>query len=284
MTVTRPWDLAYAKILKPLMDNQGDHHRLFRTFVRASACACAMQTREEEYLKEIEGMKRADLDVLVRAFAHLVEDMEKHPHEDVLGPLYSEISSRSTRQGLGEFYTPPEVCRMIAEMTMPEINEWPTDRPLTLLEPAVGGGGLVLAFVEAMQNRGIPPSRVKVTACDLNPIACDMSYVNFALWGIPATVVHGNFLSDEVFAAWRTPFMASGGPGLVTEWGDDDPLVEAKKLVEAVIDESELEFEPEPQEQLVAVAPREGRKKIATRGAKKKRADVEFPPAQDRLF
>jgi hypothetical protein len=37
---------------------------------------------------------------------------------------------------------------------------------------------------------------------DINPVACDMTFINTTLWGIPCTVIHGNTLSLQTWAQW----------------------------------------------------------------------------------
>jgi hypothetical protein len=44
--------------------------------------------------------------------------------------------------------------------------------------------------------------RLRVTAIDINRTACDMTFVNTTLWGIPTRVIHGNSLSLQCWAAW----------------------------------------------------------------------------------
>jgi hypothetical protein len=44
--------------------------------------------------------------------------------------------------------------------------------------------------------------RLRVTAVDINRTACDMTFINTTLWGIPTRIIHGNSLSLECWAAW----------------------------------------------------------------------------------
>ena len=44
---------------------------------------------------------------------------------------------------------------------------------------------------------------IRVTASDISPTACDMSLINFTLWGIPAEVCHQNTLSLETWGHWQ---------------------------------------------------------------------------------
>jgi len=72
--------------------------------------------------------------------------------------------------------------------------------PITVCEPACGAGAMILSLAQAC-----PPEvrhRLRVTAIDISRTACDMTFVNTTLWGIPTRVIHGNSLSQEYWAAW----------------------------------------------------------------------------------
>ena len=43
--------------------------------------------------------------------------MESEPFTDLLGSYYQEINSKATRDGRGEFYTPPEISELMAKIT-----------------------------------------------------------------------------------------------------------------------------------------------------------------------
>lgn len=195
----------------------GKHDLLetFRLFCTMAACALALGTREEEYLEAIRGWELSELEELRAAFHFLVGEMEERPGAagDLLGPAYETLTSPADRNERGAFYTSPDVSELTARLligdgpTGPFIpDDWPNDRPAEVLDPSCGSGGMVLALVGEMETRGMPPARVRVEAWDLSKTACDMAYVNLTLHGVPATVVWGDTLSQEIFRAWRTPF------------------------------------------------------------------------------
>ncbi|MGF6472662.1 hypothetical protein [Paraburkholderia youngii] len=49
------------------------------------------------------------------------------------------------------------------------------------------------------------------TCIDIDPCCVHMAYVQLSLLHIPATVVHGNALSMEVWGTWHTPAHVLGG-------------------------------------------------------------------------
>ena len=200
--------LEYARKLREATGG-GKHSvgEVFKTFTTMAACAVSAGRREEEYLKAIEGYEREDLHVLCETFALLVKEMERHPYRDLLGPLYAEVGAKGDRDFRGEFYTPWPVCDFMAAISFGNVQDFADEtreHPVEVLEPAAGSGGMVLSFAQHLFHRNIPLSRAHFTLWDVAKVACDMAYANLSLWGVPATVVWGNSLSQEVYGTWRT--------------------------------------------------------------------------------
>lgn len=173
----------------------------FDAFVKLAACALSAQQREEEYLEEEKRWTREELSAFSEALAALTLEMERRPFEDVLGAYYMEFAlSTKGQQWNGEFHTPKAICDLMARMTF-DLDRLPTEGPITVSEPACGAGAMILAICEVC-----PPDvrrRLRVTATDVNRTACDMTFVNTTLWGIPCEVIHGNTISLEVWHHWR---------------------------------------------------------------------------------
>ena len=176
-----------------------DTRKVFDGFVRLSACALAAQTREPEYLEEAKRWKPDELSLFAQALSTLTMEMERRPFEDLLGAYYMEFAlSTKGQQWNGEFHTPKALCDLMAKMTMPD-GLPPGDDKVTVCEPACGAGAMILALAESVapQRR-----RLRVTAIDINKTACDMTFINTTLWGIPTKVIHGNTISQEFWSQW----------------------------------------------------------------------------------
>jgi len=190
----------FRQILESI-SRKHDTRKVFDAFVRFAACALAAQTREAEYVEEVKHWERQDLDLFGKALGALVLEMEGRPFEDVLGGYYMEFAlSHKGQQWNGEFHTPKPICDLMARMTLGDVESLPKDRPITVCEPACGAGAMILSLGEAC-----PPEvrrRLRVTAIDVSRTACDMTFVNTTLWGIPTRVIHGNSLSLEMWSAW----------------------------------------------------------------------------------
>jgi N-6 DNA Methylase len=176
---------------------------VFRSFTLMAACALSCGAREPEYMTEINRWDKGAANAFSEALACLIEDMELHPYEDRLGPLYMEVSATGDLQAKGAFYTPPALSKMIAKVTVSGRDFG--DGPIAFDEPACGSGGMMLAAVEALKDIGIPLWRMQARCTDVDITAVHMCFINMVLWGVPAEVIHGNALSLEVWGVWRTP-------------------------------------------------------------------------------
>jgi type I restriction-modification system DNA methylase subunit len=190
----------FRKILEGI-SHRHDTRRVFEGFVRLAACALAAGTRETEYLEEAKRWERPDLDLFAKALGSLIFEVESTPFEDIIGGYYMEFAlSQKGQQWNGEFHTPKPVCDLMARMTLGDVSSLPAEGPITVCEPACGAGAMILSFAQAC-----PPEvrrRLRVIAIDISRIACDMTFINTTLWGIPTRVIHGNTLSMEFWAGW----------------------------------------------------------------------------------
>jgi type I restriction-modification system DNA methylase subunit len=190
----------FRKILEQV-SHRHNTRKVFEGFVRLAACALAAQTREAEYLEEAKRWDKPELELFAEALAPLIEEMEHRPFEDILGGYYMEFAlSQKGQQWNGEFHTPKPVCDLMARVMIGDANALPTDRVITVCEPACGAGAMILSIAEAC-----PPDvrrKLRVMAIDISRTACDMAFINTTLWGVPTRVIHGNSLSLEFWAGW----------------------------------------------------------------------------------
>lgn len=122
---------------------------------------------------------------------------------DFLGQVSSEIAALDVRNG--QFFTPYEVSRLIAEINLDDLNSIiDQDGYFTLAEPACGSGGMVLAAADKVERMGYNPMlHMLVQAVDVSPLAYYMAYLQLTWRGVSAAVIRGNSLSLEIFeSAW----------------------------------------------------------------------------------
>ena len=133
--------------------------------------------------------------------------MEAEPFDDLLGSYYQEINSKATRDGRGEFYTPPEISALMAHISFNAEKVIADGVPVSVQEPTCGSGGMILQIAKQLAPKEAGQTShvdlMRVTAIDIAPTSCDMAYINLTLWGIPSEIIHGNSLSMEYWSHWK---------------------------------------------------------------------------------
>lgn len=183
--------------------------KVFADFVTVTSCTLSFFQREDEYVRVMKQYTRTQVNLFVEAFGQLILDMDNRPFEDVLGPVYMEVHSNVSKQARGEFYTPWSISCLMAEMTCPEPK---AGEITTFNDPAVGSGGMPLAFAKTWVERGFDLLNVQMVLQDINKLAVDMCFINMTLWGIPAVVLLGDTLKEEVLEAHHTIFWTQARP------------------------------------------------------------------------
>jgi hypothetical protein len=194
------------------------HWQVFTDFVELAAISLSnavdwrqRDPREARYMAIVGRYDRTEVERFPKMLGELTLELERG-YDDVLGGVFHELELHNTWSG--QFFTPFDICRMMAKMTLSE-----NPRPLieakgyiTACEPACGSGAMVIALAEALRETGINyQQHLHVTAVDIDPKCVHMAYVQFALLHIPATIIHGNTLTLEEFGHWHTPAHILGG-------------------------------------------------------------------------
>ena len=124
---------------------------------------------------------------------------------DFLGQVVVELELPN--QHMGQFFTPYDLSRMMAEMTFDTVDEIIAEQGfVTVQEPACGAGGMIIAAADVIERKGFDIGRqLYVEGIDVSPMCFRMSYLQASLRGIPATIRRGNTLSLEMFDQAVTP-------------------------------------------------------------------------------
>ena len=202
-------DETYRSIIEKIARGKSSPVTVFADFCRMVACCLAAGAREDEYFAAAKPYSKGELTQISKALGLLTNEMESKPFTDVLGTYYTGIASHSSKQTRGEFYTPPPVSRLMAMMVVggtSAITNYDTvtvnKEVTTVLEPACGSGSMVLALAELFAPGNV--DLLRVTCQDINPVAVDMCYINMTLWGIPARMRLGNFLTPNAsYTEWK---------------------------------------------------------------------------------
>lgn len=166
--------------------------------------------REAKYMEIIKSYTKEEINRFPEMFANVVMGLEAG-FSDFMGASFMELDLGSHWHG--QFFTPYPVASLMARLGLSNSihDEIEKNGFISYCEPAVGAGVMVIAFIEALKEAGINYQKhLHVTAIDVDITAVHMAYIQLSLLGIPAIVVHGNSLTDEVFGCWYTPFHVLG--------------------------------------------------------------------------
>ncbi|MDJ0337442.1 N-6 DNA methylase [Cryobacterium sp. PH31-O1] len=188
----------------------GDFCELAALAIRNTVDLNCHAEREERYARIIGEYSSGEAlrfgEILGKLTEHLSGDLS-----DVLGQLYMSLELGS--DDMGQYFTPFDVSRMIAQMTCTGFEEvLATQAFITVSEPTCGSGGMIVALADRMRAAGFNyQKQLHVTAQDLERTSVHMTYIALSLLHIPAVVIHGNTLTIEVLDSWYTPAHILGG-------------------------------------------------------------------------
>lgn len=205
--VTTGLDKYQLEFIKLLDQNTGAHrpYEVFRDFCEMAAIALSnavdktqYEEREARYLNISNGYNADGLKRFSGMLACVVESLESG-FSDCLGQLFMSLELGSHWKG--QFFTPYSISLMMAKLLGQGID----GDFETVMEPAVGAGGMVIARAQALREMNINyQKRMHVTAVDVDITAVHMAYIQFTLLNIPAIVLHGNTLSNTTWGHWVT--------------------------------------------------------------------------------
>lgn len=164
--------------------------KVFNDFLTIVVCCLSMGKQEELYFKTIKPYTREELETIAQAFAALVIEMDNKGEglKDILGEYFEEYFHN---EKLGQFFTPPDICRLIAEIN-------PTNRN-DVYDPCCGSGRLFLA------TAGINRTAIFYGA-DLSETCCKMTLINMCLNGLKNRISWMDSLTNEIFKEWVVTF------------------------------------------------------------------------------
>lgn len=168
--------------------------------------------REKAYLRTIGKYAPDEQKLFPQILGALTLALEDEK-TDVLGQVFMELNLGN--KWAGQFFTPQDIADMMALMAIDKAFAGAEIRKkgyITLSEPAVGGGAMVIGACKALLAAGINYQKhLHVTAVDVDEKAVHMAYLQLSLLHVPAVIVHGNTLSLQEWGTWYTPAHIMGG-------------------------------------------------------------------------
>jgi hypothetical protein len=200
-----------AKLLRELAYRHG-LWQVWKDFVAMSALSIAnavdrrqWTAREDEYLKIAGRYTKDEAEGMARGLALVTLGLEVGM-SDFLGSLFMALELGDAWKG--QFFTPYDISRLMASMTLGDkgLQEIQERGFVTVSDPCIGGGAMVIAAAHALQDQGINYQQcMHAVACDIDIVAVHMAYIQCSLLHIPAVIYHCNSISLEVWSQWQTP-------------------------------------------------------------------------------
>lgn len=213
----KDYSKEFKKVIEGFRYNRGIRE-IFTDWLEIAACAIhqepyhlglvprdeAFDKMEAQYMAAVKKYSKEELD----AFAKLLGITKMalwEGKEDFLGQMYMELEISQERSG--EFFTPFPVSLMIAKMMLGDLTEQIREKGfITVADPACGGGGMLIATAQVIEEQGYNPAEVMFfEATDISKACCDMAYLQTSILGLSGIVRHGNTLSMEEKSYRFTP-------------------------------------------------------------------------------
>lgn len=130
--------------IRSLAQSQG-LNAVFTTFLEITANSLAAQTdpenaekREQRYQEMASTMTPELLSAYARMLALLFLTVREYRDDpcDILGGIYHELNLNN--EWNGQYFTPDDVCRLMAQITLPSDELSANDGPITINEPTCG--------------------------------------------------------------------------------------------------------------------------------------------------
>jgi type I restriction-modification system DNA methylase subunit len=155
--------------------------------------------KEKRYLEIYNKYSKKEKEIFPKILGELIMAFDKE-YEDHLGKIYMEMSIYN--KGTGQFFTPYNLSKLTAQLV--GIEEKST---ITIDEPAVGSGGMVIAYAEHLLKKGInPQSKLIISASDKDINCVRMSHIQLSILGLRAKIFHRDTLAMNTWKVIYTPF------------------------------------------------------------------------------
>lgn len=211
-----------------------DRHSLWNVFEDwLKVCAISIsnsvdwnhrEEREAQYLETISKYTPDEQKILVETFSELVVALEREHIKggptDLLGKVFHSLELHNKYHG--QFFTPFHICEFMGHIALGDGGEagnavsgaLSQKGYVSVCEPCVGSGGMVLGFANAMYKNKLNYCEQMISyCCDIDIKCVYMAYLQLSLYGIPAVIIHGNSLTLEEWSQWYTPvYMLRGWP------------------------------------------------------------------------
>ena len=177
--------------IRSLLRSQG-MNTVFTTFLEITANSIASQTdpenaekREQGYQEMVSTMSPKLLSSYARMLALLFLTAREYRDDpcDILGGIYHELNLNNEWDG--QYFTPDDICRLMAQITLPSDELSAKDGPITINESACGSGTMIIGAIWAMQRKEFDyRHNTFFVAQDIDIRCVWMTYIQLSLYGV----------------------------------------------------------------------------------------------------
>lgn len=195
---------------------------LFATTISNAVDGRHREKREQQYMDIAKHYSNDELDTFAKLFAQLVVILEqKRGYCDFLGELFMMLELGNDAGG--QFFTPYDVCKVMAKVSMPDVQATvKRDGYISVNDPACGAGATLIAAADIMLNEYNVnfQTRALFVGQDIDYTTGLMCYIQMSLTGMAGYVHIGNTLTEPMTGhalfgdggenTWYTPMYFSG--------------------------------------------------------------------------
>lgn len=234
-TQKKPVEEKLKKVSEPRKDflrvfgQLTNRHRswdVWSDFIQMFACSLSnpldkehYDEREALYLRLIKKYNKKEQELFPELAARTVMALEENPEQDFLGSIFMSLNLGNEHNG--QFFTPYNVCELMAEVTMNNIvQKVEKDGYVSIHDPCCGAGATLIAEIHAARKRLEKTNlnyqnHILVIGQDIDAIVALMCYIQLSLLGVAGYVKIGNALTEPVTDKdstenyWYTPMYFS---------------------------------------------------------------------------
>jgi type I restriction-modification system DNA methylase subunit len=184
------------------MFNCSRDHDVFRKFLRVVDALLRRfeSAGEADYMLAIKSLEPKTIDLCCQAFAVMVDHFwHEGCYADLLGPVYMEIRCNWKGSALGQFFTPWNLCLMMAKMNFDDDLAQRIERGerVSVCDPACGSGATLLATRAAAAERfgRKTADRIVLAGQDIDELCVLMAKIQLRM-------SHGNWMSNFMIASY----------------------------------------------------------------------------------
>ncbi len=166
----------------------------------------AWEKREAQYLEIVGRHDPATVEYATQLLGEMILQASDG-YKDMVGQLYMDLDISNRHSG--QFFTPYNLSRLTARMAF---DRGDFDKAIaekgyvSVSEPTCGSGGMIVAMADVMKSEGYHPSvHLIAVAQDIDRMCVNMTYLNCAIYDIPATIILGDTIAMEENMSMETP-------------------------------------------------------------------------------